>query len=308
MPVFGDTTSGISNFSEVIDLVNQTAETLELEYAVMGNFVDRRDIPRGQDRIRIPYQTNQFVAVDHTDGDEISVVQQMGIDTLDLTTSMLQITFRVSDRALRFPAVDLAVMSGDEKAKAQAEALEVRLLALLDDTGTQDLGSSGGATTLADVRKARRLLRTIARADGGPVRGMVVGVINAIQEEAILTDLGVTGAQLGSTNVVPRVIPAVLEPLISISPSLDDSYFGQILRIPFFVSQYIGQTIGSVTAPSIGGIFEADQLLLGVSKEWDTKPYDEVEWDGIIVRSITDYGARLKAFPKRVIQFDTAVS
>ncbi|MDP2325518.1 MAG: hypothetical protein Q8N51_16030, partial [Gammaproteobacteria bacterium] len=105
-----------------------------------------------------------------------------------------------------------------------------------------------------------------------------------------------------------RVIPAALEPLINMSPSLDDSYFGEILRIPIFVSGYIGTTIGSVTTPNNGAVFAKKCLILGVASEWDTKPFEEAEWPGIIVRSMTDYGARLGPFPKQCIQFDATIT
>jgi hypothetical protein len=134
-----------------------------------------------------------------------------------------------------------------------------------------------------------------------------VGVIDVFQEEDLLNQLGAVAANTSGTNFESRVIPHFLEEIIKVSPSLDDSFFGTILRIPFFVSGYIGQTVGSVTAPGIGAIFSTEALHLGVSKDWDTKPYDEVEWDGIIVRSLTDYGARLGAFPKWCVQFDTTV-
>lgn len=309
MANFGDTYTGISNFSNVIDTVNQVAEVLELEYAVMGNLVTRREIPRGQNVVRIPYQTARFEAQDYTDGDEIPAGQAVGINTLDLSVNELQITFRITPRGLRQPAVDLAAMAGDMKAKAQAEALEVRLLNLTDNTGSQDLGL--GNTTDANIghiRVMRRMLRNIAHLDGGPAKPPIFGVINPIMEEDLLTDLGVVAATTGGANTQARVIPAALEPLISISPSLDDSYFGEILRIPLFVSGYIGATIGSVTAPDNGAIFSKKTLILGVAAEWDTKGFEEASWPGIIVRSMTDYGARLGPYPKQCIQFDATIA
>lgn len=304
---FGDTNSAISNFSEVIDIINQTAMALENSFMVMGNLVTRHTIPSGEDRVRIPFQTQAFEAQDHTDGDEITNVQQFGIDTIDLTTNMLEITYRISRRALRQPAVDLAALAGEEQAKATAEALEVRLLSLLDDAGTQDLNAAGAASTLAHVRTGRRMLRNIARVpDGGPAQ-MVVGVINPIQEENLLADLGVDAATTGSTNTQKRVLNLVNE-LISISASMEDAYFGSLLRIPFFVSQYIAVTNGSVTSPSIGGMFSKKDLLLGVAEEWEVEPFRAIEWPGIAVRAMTDYGSRVSPFPKHVLQFDTAVA
>ena len=309
MANFGDTYTGIDNFSNVVDIVNQVAEVLELEYAVMGNLVTRREIPRGQDVVRIPYQTARFEAQDYTDGDEIPAGQAVGINTIDLSTNELQITFRITPRGLRQPAVDLAAMAGDMKAKAQAEALEVRLLALTDDSGSQDLGLSNGTdSNIAHIKTMRRMLRNIAHLDGGPPKPPIYCVINPIQEEDLLTDLGVVAASTSSTNTQSRVIPAVLEPLISISPSLEDSYFGEILRVPLFVSGYIAATIGSVTAPSNGAFFAKSALILGVAAEWDTKGFEEASWPGIIVRSMTDYGARLGPYPKHCIQYDSTIA
>lgn len=305
---FGDTTTSISNFSEIVPIITQVAEVLEMEYAVMGNMVTRHDIPRGRDRVRIMYQTNQFVAEDHTDGEEITNVQQMGIDTIDLTTNMLRIVYRVSSRALRFPSEDLAALCAQEQAKAQAEALEVRLLALLDDAGTQDLGDSGStATNLSHIAKVRRMLRAVKRADGGPAPTPIVGVLDPFQEEDILNALGAMSPVASSSNGATLVIPHFLADIIQISPSLDDAFIGTILRIPFFLASYIGQTIGSITVAGIGGIFATEALHLGVSQDWETKPFEQIQWDGIMVRSLTDYGARVGPFPKWVVQFDTKV-
>jgi hypothetical protein len=51
--------------------------------------------------------------------------------------------------------------------------------------------------------------------------------------------------------------------------------------------------------------FQNNAMILGVAKDWDTKPFEEVEWPGAIVRAMTDYGQRLGPFPQRVIQVDT---
>src|SRR3990172_10830394 len=147
MASFGDTTTGIANFSEIVDLVNQIAESLEMSFSVMPQMVTRREIPRGQNVVQVPYHTLTMELQDHTDGDEIVFGQQMGIDTISLSPNQLVLPYRISGRALRFPAVDLAALCGEEEAKARAEALEVRLLALLDDSGTQDLADGGSTDT-----------------------------------------------------------------------------------------------------------------------------------------------------------------
>jgi len=309
MPTFGDTTTGITNFSEIVDTINQIAEALELEFSVMPQLVMRREIPRGQDRVRVPYQTVTFELQDHTDGDEIVFGQQMGIDTIDLTTSQLVLPYRISGRALRFPAVDLAALCGQEEAKARAEALEVRLLAITNDTGSQDLGDSNSTdTNIGHIRVIRRMLRNVARASGGPAPTPIYGVINPIQEEDLLSDLGVVAASTGSTNTQARVIPGVLEKMFDVSPSMEDAFFGTILRIPLFTSGYIAATNGSVTAPNNGAIFSSKALILGVAQEWDRKVFEESDWDGPKVRAMTDYGARLGPFPSWCVQLDTVIT
>ena len=309
---FGDTTTGIANFSEVVDIVNATAEALELEYAVMGNMVKRVEIPRGTDRHRIPYQTQTFVVQDYTDGDEIAVVQQFGIDTIDLTSSQFHVTYRISDRATRFPSPDLAAMAGDEQAMAVAEFLEIQLLSLLDDSGTQDLNDGGStATNLGHFTQIRRMLRNVSRANGGPVKPPIFCVIDPFQEEDLLEDLGARAATVasGSSNafIPSRNVPSFMADIMQASPALDDAFVGTFMRIPVFVSGYIGDTIGAVTAPSIGGVWNQNALILGTAKDWDTIPFAEVEWPGLIVRAMSDYGQRVGPFPQRVIQFDTTV-
>lgn len=296
-----DTVTSQANFSEVVDVMIATAEGLDLEFAVMMGLVTRVDIPRGSDRIRIPYQDSIFEAQAYTDGDEISVVQRFSLDTLELTTTQLQLTYRISDRALRFSTQDLGSLAGEELARAQQERFEVDLLSLGDDTGSIDLGAAGANTTLSHIRNTRTLLRNVARSQGGPAKDPIVLVINPIQEDHLLADLGV-GAVAGSAG--DQRIPNGLTQEI-----IENGWFSMtILRLPIFVSGYIAQTVGSVTAPSLGIAFSKRALILGVAKDWDVKPYDESHWPGIIVRAMTDYGARVGPFPQHVIQFDTDVA
>ena len=148
--------------------------------------------------------------------------------------------------------------------------------------------------------------RNITRANGGKAPTPIYGVIDVWQEEDLLADLGVVAASTGSTNTQARVLPG-MEKLFDLSPSLEDAFLGNILRIPFFTSSYIGATVGSVTAPSIGVVFSSKALVLGVALDWDRKVFEESDWDGPKVRAITDYGARVGPFPKWVVQFDTKV-
>lgn len=302
--VYADTISTQANMSEVIDVMIATAEALELEFAVMSGLVTRVEIPNGADRVRIPYQDSTFVVQPHTDGDEISVVQRFSLDTLELTATELQLSYRISATAMRLSTQDLGAMAGDEFAKAQQERLEVDLLSLLDDTGSQDLGSSGANTTLDHVRNARTLLKNVARAQGGPARQPVVLVINPIQEDHLLADLGVTAATaaVAGANGVQRAA--------GISDELLNSpwFIQSLLKVPVFSTGYVATTVGSVTSPSIGGMFSKRALLYGVSKDWDMKVYDESHWPGLIVRGMAHYGSRLGPFPQHVVQFDTDVS
>lgn len=304
--VFGDTNSAIANFSEVIDLINTTHQAMEGGYMVMGNLVTRHTIPTGQDRVRLNFQTQTMVAQDYTDGDEITNVQQYGIDSKDITPNLLEITYRISRRALKQPAVSLAAAAGEEQAKAAAEALEVRLLNTNPDDATVLQHGSGAAETLADVRAIRRKLRALARTDGGPPSSMVTAVISPVTEEDLLTDLGVTAGQLASTNVTPRVTDAVNQ-LLDISASLTEAYFGNIVRIPHFVSNYIGVTNGSVTSPSRVVYFTQDAVHLAVADEWEVEPFRTIDWPGISVRAMTDYGQSLGSFPKHLVSGNFAV-
>ena len=194
-------------------------------------------------------------------------------------------------------------MAADEQSKAATEALEVRLLALLDDTGSQDLGASAANTTIGHVRDSRALLKNVARdASGGPAPMPVYLVINPIQEAHLLTDLGVADA---STTMTRPISSGLTQELIENAPALDDAFFGNVLRVPTFITGYIGQTVGSITAPALGGMFSSRALILGVAAEWDVEPFSEVEWPGLIIRAMTDYGVRIGPYPSWVVQFDT---
>jgi len=297
--IFADTISTQANMSEVIDVMIAQAEALELEFAVMGGLVTRVTVPRGSDRVRIPFQDSTFVAQAHTDGDEIAVVQRFSIDTLELTVTELQLTYRISNTAMRYSTADLGSLAGEELAKAQQERLEVDLLSLGDDTGSQDLGASGANTDLGHLRDAETLLLNIARTQGGPAPRPYFLVINPIQRAHLLTDLGVAVAA-----TTDRTIPTGFT-----QDLVQNGWFqGNILGIPVFMTGYIAQTVGSVTSPSLGIMSSKRALLYGVSKEWDVKSYDESHWPGAIVRSMTDYGQRIGPFPQRVVQFDTDVA
>lgn len=297
--MFADTISTQPNMDEVIDVMIATAETLDLEFAVMGGLATRVDIQPGNDRVRIPYQDSIFEAQSHTDGDEISVVQRFSLDTLEVTTTELQITYRISNTAMRYSTQDLGGLAGEELAKAQQERLEVDLLSLLDDTGSQDLNAGGANTTLNHFRNSETLLLNVARVSGGPARKPLFCVINPIQRDHLLTDLGVVAAATTDRSVRPGLTQEIIE---------SGWFEGNILGIPTFMTGYVGQTVAGVTAPTIGGMFSKRALIYAISKEWDVRPYDESHWPGIIVRAMADYGSRLGPFPSHVVQFDTDVT
>jgi len=296
--VVGDTISSQANLSEVFDIMYATAESLELEFATMRLLVTEHNIPRGSDRIRIPFQDSTFVVQAHTDGDEVSTSQRFTIDTIDLTTTELVIPARLTDRALRFSTVDIAAMAGEELAKAKAERIEADLLSTLNDTGTVDLGAAGANTNLGHVRDARALLYNVARSQGGPAKTPIALVINPIQEAHLLTDIGVAAAS--TTFVRPLQDPTLVTAAYGI-----EGYMGNLLGIPVYRSGYIDTTVQGVTTPDHGGMFSKHAIHLGISKDWDLKFFEEDSWIGIIMRAHCDYGFRVGAFPQWVVQFDT---
>lgn len=296
--ISGDTISSQANLSEVFDIMYATAEALMPEYETMMKLVTRYNIPRGADRVRVPFQDSTFAVNTLTDGDEVTTVQRFSIDTIDLTCTQFVLAYRISDRAMRFSLPDLARMAGEELAKAKAEKFEADLLATTDDAGSQDLGATGANTNLGHVRDSRALLYNVARASGGPAPDPLSLVINPIQEAHLLTDIGVAAA---STTFIRNL----QDPNLIGAPYGVNGYLGNVLGVPVYRSGLIDSTVQGVTTPANGAMFSRRGILLGVSKDWDLESFQESEWPGIIVRAIGDYGVRLGPFPSWCIQFDT---
>jgi hypothetical protein len=302
--IFGSTFSGQTDFSELTTFIAAAAEALETEFQSVERLSTRIEIPRGHDRVRVPFQNSIFAAQSYTDDDEITVSQRFSLDTLEMTISMLQISYRISERATRLAYVDLGAMAGEELVRARSERLEADLLDTLEGAGL-----SGGDATfdIGEVREALRALLDVARdPDGGPARRPLYAVVSPTAEFEIYADIGVSSASTTFTRPLASG-GKIEEILLGSGPAIEGNYAFDLLGVPFFRSGYFNQTTAGVVVGDVNGfLFSKRALLLGVSKDWDLKMYDESRYPGLIVRSMADYGKRLGPFTKHVYMWDNA--
>jgi len=301
--IFGGTSSGQTDFAELTTFIAAAAEALMPEFQSLEKLATRIEIPRGHDRVRVPYQNSIFAAQSYVDDDEITVSQRFSLDTLELSIAMLQISYRISERATRLSYVDLGAMAGDELARARTERLEADLLQTLEGAG---LSNEGTLTFLVtDVRNALRDVLNVARdPDGGPARRPLFGVISPGAEFEMYGDIGISSAS-GTFTRTLQSGGKIEDILLGSGPAIEGNYAFDLLGVSWFRTGYLAQTTaGVVVADNNGFLFSKRALLLGVSKDWDLKTYDESKYPGLIVRSMADYGKRLGPFTKHVYRFD----
>ena len=301
--IFGSTNSTQADFSELTTFIAAAAMTLDLEFQSVERMATRYEIPRGHDRVRVPFQNSTFDVQPYSDDDEVSVSQRFSLDTLELTINMRVISYRISERATRLSYVDLGAMAGQELVKARSEHLEAFLLDILEGAGL-----SGGDATfdIGEVREALRALLDVPRVDGGPAKRPLFSVVSPTAEFEIYADIGISSA----AGVFQRPLNSggkIEDILLGSGPAIEGNYAFDLLGVPFFRSGYFAQTTAGVTVADINGfMFSKSALLLGVSKDWDLKIYDEARYPGLIVRSMSDFGGRLGPFTKHVYLWDNA--
>lgn len=301
--IFGSTNSAQTDFSELTTFIAAAAETLDLEFQSVERLATRYDIPRGHDRVRVPYQNSTFAVQSYTDDDEVTVSQRFSLDTLELTIAMRLIAYRISERASRMAYVDLGALAGEELVKARSEHMEAFLLDILEGAGL-----SGGDATfdIGEVRSAQLALLDVTRDSGGPARRPLYAVVAPTAEYEIYADIGVSSASTTFTR--PLASGGKIEDiLLGSGPAIEGNYAFDLLGVPFFRSGYFNQTTAGVVVADINGfMFSKRALLLGVSKDWDLKIYDESRYPGLIVRSMSDFGGRLGPFTSHAYMWDNA--
>ena len=277
-----------TNIAEtVVELVDTTLVLLP-QMAPMLGLVTRKTIPKGHDRIEIPRVNSTSAVQTPTEGDELVTSSQFDLTSTTIQPTHRAIMVRVHERATYFSKDDVIALVSKELAQTQAQDIDTDLTAEFANFGSgNDVGTTNTDLTLATLRSARRILRAVTRANGGPAPGPLRCVIAPIPEENVFTNLGVQGVVASSNPWIPD----------GWSQEMIASYAipqNQLLGVSMFVDGYMTEDGSS---DFICGMFSKDALHFAVSKDWDVRTFEVPNWIGPIIRSVADYNSGVGGYP-----------
>jgi hypothetical protein len=274
---------------EMTQAIIQRVQVLMPQNAPMLSLVTKVDIPKGSNTASIPRVNAVSTVQTPTEGDEIVQTSQFDLTETTLTPSIRAIKVRVSERANRFSKQNLMALIAEELAQTQAQNIDELLLAQFTNFHTDnDVGTTNVDLVLAVLRGARRRLKAVTRANGGPAPMPISVVLAPIPEEDLFTNLGTQGVVGATAPWIPN----------GLSQELLKDYAmpgGRVVSAGLFWDGYMTQ---DGAADFLCAMFSKKALHYASSKEWATKVYDESSWIGAIIRADADYGVGLGAYTR----------
>lgn len=258
------------------------------QMAPMLGLVTKVNIGKGHDRVEIPRVNSTSSVQTPTEGDELVNSAQFDLTSTTIQPTHRAIMVRIHDRATYFSKEDVVGLVSEELAQTQAQDIDTDLLAEFANFGSgNDTGGSGTDANLADLRSARRKLRAVTRANGGPAQGNLRYVMSPVNEEHLFTNLGVQGVV---SSTAPWIPDGWSQEMISTYAIPQN----QLLGVSMYVDGYMTED-GS--ADYITGMFSKDALWFAVSKDWDMKTFEVPNWIGTIIRCVADYNSGIGGYP-----------
>lgn len=256
----------------------QSAPMLSLARKVM--------IPKGSNRAELPRVTSVSAVQTPAEGEELTTRSRFTLSSETITPTFRAIQVRLHVRAINYSHDDLVRLVAAEMALSQGQDIDTDLLGEFANWhADNDVGTTNTSLTIAELRKARRILQSVPRAKGGPPRGDVVTVLAPLVAEQVLTELGASGVGGGSQYIPLGVSEQMIRRFhVSEIPLMGASVF---------VDGYMA-TDGS--GDYICSMFGRDTLVWACSMEWEISIFEESEWPGKIIRSVADYEAGIGGY------------
>lgn len=279
----------------VSEIVTATIELIPHK-SLLPNLVTRKTIGKGHDRIEIPRVNSTSTVQLPTEGDELVLTSQFDLTSTTIQPVRRVVMVRISDRATHFSQDDVIGMVSEEMAQTEAVDMDLDIaaeftnLTRFSETTT---GIGGGTTVnvvLADLRTARRLLKSNPRASGGPAPGRIHVVMTPAQEEDLFADFGATGVAGLTMTSNPANMSGIPQSIIEAYHVPQNQVWGMTMWAD-------GNLVDDANGDSVIGIFSEKALYLAISKEWDMKTFEIPSWDGVILRAIADYNSGVGGYP-----------
>lgn len=279
-----------ANIAETTQEMITTTLSLMPQMAPMLGLVTRKKIGKGYDRVEIPRVNSTSSVQLPTEGDELVTSSQFDLTSTTIQPTHRAIMVRVHDRATYFSKEDVIALVSEELAQTQAQDIDTDLTAEFPNFGSaNDVGTTNVNLQVAPLRQARRLLRSTARADGGPANGMLRCVISPMCEEDLMIDMGLTGGVVGTAN--PPWIPDGWSQEMIATYAIPQN---RLVGVSLYVDGYM--TVDG-SGDFINAMFSSDALWFAVSKDWDLKTFEVPNWIGPIIRSVADYNSGIGGYP-----------
>lgn len=270
---------------EIID----ATQLMMPQYSPMLQLCTKRTIPKGRNALEIPYVATFPTVETPAEGDELVNTSTFDLQSTTINPVFRVIRTRIHYRAERFSQDELISIISEWIARAQAVNSDIDLIAEFANFNTaNDVGQTNINLTLSTLRTARRLLRQVPSASGGPAPGPVFTVLSPMAAEDLLADMGVTGVV--SSN--PPWIPAGLSEKL-IREYMVEANFQLLNTAVFWDSNISNDSNGD----HICGMFSQKALFHAMSRDWKLETFPaESNYPGIVLRSIADFDSGVHGY------------
>lgn len=278
--------------AQIAESTQEIIEATQLmmpQYSPMLQLCTRITIPKGRNAAEVPYVATFATVETPAEGDELVNTSTFDLQSITINPTFRVIRVRVHYRAERFSRESLISLISEWMARAQAVNSDLDLVAEFANFNTaNDVGTTNINLTLATLRTARRLLRQVANAAGGPAPEPVYTVISPIAAEDLLADMGVTGV----VSSAPPWIPAGLSEKL-IREFMVAANFSLLNTAVFWDSNISNDANGD----HICGMFSQKALFHAISTDWKLETLTgESNWPGVILRSIADFDSGVHGY------------
>ena len=243
-------------------------------------------VPKGSNSAQIPRVSSVSAVQTPAEGTELSTTSRFTLASNTISPTFRAIYVRIHIRAINYSQEDLIRLVSDEMALTQGQDIDTDLTGEFANWHTaNDCGTTNVKLTLAELRKARRILQTVSRRNGGPPRGDIVTVLSPVVAEHILEGLGASGVASGN-NWIPAGISEQLIRRFHVSEI-------PLMGTAVFVDGYMS---ADGSGDYICSMFGTEALVWACSMDWQMSVFEEAEWPGVTLRSLADYNAGIAGY------------
>lgn len=259
-------------------------------YSPMVNLVTRHDVSKGHNAFELPFVASAPTVQNPGEGEDVAITSQFDLSSRTITPVKRLISFRISDEAEYLSRDPLIALVSDTMAQAEAEDIDLDLLAEVANF-TTTAGVSGTDLSVATIREARRALQSVTKVNGGPARGPLSLVVPPVPLEHLITNLGVQGVVGGASPWIPA---GFSEELLKNYVVSDERLNLHLLGVAAYLDTNMSE---NASADYSLPLFPKTALYLCIWWDWRMKTFREADYFGVKVRADAYYNSGVGPYP-----------